>query len=104
MANWGGLEKRCEQSINKSLPTIRIMTYHAEDAKILSAVHTPAVRGIYGKIKQINTTTGGIGLGSGRLDVNRWTEAIQEQVDWYEIRLGPGEVGWVRGTAVAREA
>jgi hypothetical protein len=51
------------------------------------------VRGIYGKIKQINTTTGGIGLGSGRLDVNRWTEAIQEQVDWYEIRLGPGEVG-----------
>jgi hypothetical protein len=50
------------------------------------------VWGIYGKIKQINTT-GGIGLGSGRLDVNRWTEAIQEQVDWYEVRLGPGEVG-----------
>jgi uncharacterized protein YgiM (DUF1202 family) len=36
-----------------------------------------------------------------RLDINRWAEAIQEQVGWYEIRIGPGEVGWVNGTAVA---
>jgi hypothetical protein len=36
-----------------------------------------------------------------RLDINRWAEAVQEQVGWYEIRIGPGEVGWVRGTAVA---
>jgi len=36
-----------------------------------------------------------------RLDINRWVEGIQEQVGWYEIRLGPGEVGWVNGTAVA---
>jgi uncharacterized protein YgiM (DUF1202 family) len=36
-----------------------------------------------------------------RLDVNRWAETVQEQVGWYEIRLGPGEVGWVNGTAVA---
>jgi hypothetical protein len=36
-----------------------------------------------------------------RLDINRWAEAIQEQVGWYEIRIGPGEVGWIQGTAVA---
>jgi uncharacterized protein YgiM (DUF1202 family) len=36
-----------------------------------------------------------------RLDKGRWAEAIQEQVGWYEIRIGPGEVGWIRGTAVA---
>jgi hypothetical protein len=36
-----------------------------------------------------------------RLDKGRWAESIQEQVGWYEIRIGPGEVGWVDGTAVA---
>jgi hypothetical protein len=36
-----------------------------------------------------------------RLDKGRWPESIQGQVGWYEIRLGPGEVGWVNGTAVA---
>lgn len=36
-----------------------------------------------------------------RLDVNRWAEGIQEQVNWYEIRLGPGQVGWILVTAVA---
>jgi hypothetical protein len=36
-----------------------------------------------------------------RLDKGRWVESIQEQVGWYEIRIGPGEVGWVDGTAVA---
>jgi uncharacterized protein YgiM (DUF1202 family) len=36
-----------------------------------------------------------------RLDKGRWAESIQGQVGWYEIRLGPGEVGWVNGTAVA---
>jgi hypothetical protein len=36
-----------------------------------------------------------------RLDKGRWAESIQEQVGWYEIRIGPGEVGWVNGTAVA---
>lgn len=38
---------------------------------------------------------------TARLDVNRWAEAIQEQVGWYEIRLGPGAVGWINGTAIA---
>ncbi len=36
-----------------------------------------------------------------RLDVNRWAEGLQEQVGWYEIRLGPGQVGWAPVTAVA---
>lgn len=36
-----------------------------------------------------------------RLDVNRWAEGIQEQVGWYEIRLGPRQVGWAPVTAVA---
>ncbi|MFO7537196.1 MAG: hypothetical protein R6X32_03960 [Chloroflexota bacterium] len=36
-----------------------------------------------------------------RLEKGRWAEAIHKQVGWYEIQIGPGEGGWIRGTAVA---
>lgn len=36
-----------------------------------------------------------------RLDRNRWAEGLQVQAGWYEIRIGPGQTGWVEATVVA---
>jgi uncharacterized protein YgiM (DUF1202 family) len=36
-----------------------------------------------------------------QLPHGRWLEAVQLQVGWYEVRLGPGETGWLAAAAVA---
>jgi uncharacterized protein YgiM (DUF1202 family) len=36
-----------------------------------------------------------------QLPHGHWLEAVQLQVGWYEVRLGPGETGWLAAVAVA---
>jgi uncharacterized protein YgiM (DUF1202 family) len=36
-----------------------------------------------------------------QLDQNRWAEGLEGQVGWLEIRIGIGQTGWVKATAVA---